>query len=305
MAIVSTELMAPVSGTDGTGTIVLTLDAGIVRSDPVDGASLVIAYIIHEDSTGSVFEGVTDNAVFDAFYGTGIWSDGLNHYDAEIFSSAGARNESMCGLILNGLEAGDEITFHYDTPQGEYRAYVRGYTGVNINRCWTDPDEVTMDQIFYLGGDPTPFQTLTGDVDSSLGIFAGQVGSGSDLTSWSSPVTTIDPTIEGGDLLLVVGLGGVSSVFPSGPVVWDDAGLVVKWAFNDVFFGAETNGFTQSWVERVVTLGDVVTIQESMGNPFHQSMGFTGNVLRAGPGPYFCDVPPNPAAPTINTHFSI
>jgi hypothetical protein len=285
MAVVSTELVAPVTATDSTGDIDLTLTAGLVRSDPVDGASLVVALIIHQDSTGVTFLGVTDDAAFDAFYGTDIWSDGLNHYDGEIFSSPGARVESQTGLILNGLDIGDTITFHYDAPIGEYRAYVRGYTGVNIDRCWTAPDEISMDALFYGGGAPTPFQLLVGDSGDSYSIVAEQNGHATDLTVWTQPLSTVNPTTPGGDLLLVVGRANVSSVFPSGPVVFDDAGLIEMWGFNDVFFGAEAFGWTQSWVEKPVVASDVIDLQETMSNPFHQDMLFSGNVLRPGPGP--------------------
>jgi hypothetical protein len=292
VAVASFEVSPDTIATDTTGDVPIVLTADIPRSDPGLGASLIVIMCIHKDQSGVAnLISVDDDATPDAFYGTSLFSDGLNQYGPEIFSDSGGKEENRTGLITNGLAIGDTITLHYDAPIGSYRTYARGYTGVSINRCWTNPDEITLSNLFYgLTGEAgaVPFSRLYGDSGDSLGIFAGDAGTAGVI--WSLPSSSVDPFTTDAGLMLVLAKNLLTTtVFPSGVLSWDDAGISVKEAFNDYNFGDAGIRTTMSWGEKVLAASDVISLETTPAtNPTHQTYNLTGNVLRPGPGPRFC-----------------
>lgn len=283
MAVASFECSAINDEAAGLTDVDVVLNADVGRSDPVDGATLIVIGIWAETTAGNYeVDSVTDDAPTNSFYGTTLFADGKNQYGPCVFRNPVFNFMSQTGLILHPLSSGDTITLTFQGSMNAVRTYARAYTGVRLNRAWTTPDEISITDLLHTGIVGYGYQAAFSEFHSpseTEGWFTaeGSVFAATDQFGMT-PGAGLNPVVTASSAGLGVWMGNVFGGAGHSPIAWENADITVVESWEDQTLGAGPVT-TMSWGEEVIAASDVM-------NPLAQyDIQFSLNVLVPGPGP--------------------
>lgn len=329
MAIASFDLgNATVTAAD---TIVIPLGANVPRSDPTDGATLILVSVLCADNViDPEVTGVTDDGDPDGdFYGACIFSDGLNHYSQfnlipeNLFTGGYEYVPSVgwFGLILNDLTTANSLTIQLNGTVAWAFAFARAYTGVLLDTSGVPSGggfpTSNADWLFdgSFGSEvvgPVGF-AVDDDAGASGGIVSwGYGGSGGSLR-YTNPggvggCTDGNWTWQLGALAIYAMF--VLSNTGSGARTWDDTDIAAVDEFDDINAGLGAFTVLQTIVvaEQAITApqtGISVAGSWATGLDNHASVTIgAGTILQAGVGPT-CPAAPPTGNPVFNNHIRL
>ena len=305
MAIASLGLVGQATAL-GTDTLVIPLTTTIPRSDPSTGATVIFVTVISDDASASSSpNAMSDDGVTDPFYGTCLFTDGLNHYasapvGADYSVANLVINQSWVGLVCNPLDASNSITVVMNAPQGYLLGIAVAYTGVNLPYIGTGGFSDLPSLISASPSDPwvanNAFWTfhLDGSVDVYLSAPTGY--SGPPDWTW----------VLGSYAIYNVAWNDISNP-TSGAWVWDQAGITTEFEIDDESDGVGAHNWSFVWADQPLAPPEVVALtgSASPGWWFPQSSGAAW-ALAGGPGPS-CNSTPPPGGgnPVFNNHIRL
>lgn len=271
MAVVCLGLIGSALATSSS-TVVIPITVNVPRSDPANGATVVVIYetVYYSGGSAATSGTVGDDAPMDSFYNTCYYSDGLNHYgnlgvgfigtpfnNYNTFSStstisppftSGAGFQSA--VIFNPLVGGvNNITLTYSpTSPDVVAAYAVAYTGLQLGGRPQDTPPFLWHTSYGTGGylqsaDPLSGGTVTG-VEVNW-VYNQIVGGGS------------GPNVIGPPFLEVPGRAP-SSPTPYPDYQWVSPGDLIAYCVIDVNHGGGWSAFNPV-VGPVIGAGDFET----------------------------------------------
>lgn len=296
MAVTSLGVIGAASAS-GTDTVVIPIVASIPRSDPDDGATLIVVTVISDDGAiGQLIAAISDDGETDPFYGDCLITSGLNSYvESPIGVNASSVNltvaTSWIGLITNPLDASNSITVTLTGTQDFIFAFATAYTGCNVDYTgvggFTDASFM-----FSSPGSPTnPCGTVTcGATDQNL---AWQLFAGVNISNPSGCSGPTDWQWDTGDLALYW-LIRLNPATPTGGNTWTDGSIESIAEFDDTVTGVDSDTFSFVFAEQPVsTPVSGIDVSSTWAAPIDNDSTFGGGgVLIGGFGPLCTETPP-------------
>lgn len=263
MAVASLGVIGSATGF-GVTSLDIPVTVNVPRSDPTLGGSAVLLFVMILDTNGHGGPGsVGDSAPTDPFYGTCLYTDGLNHYDVLAnfagfnssdnprtglpFNNNGDASGTYAGLILNPLVGGvDTITLTFSATIQAVNAVAVAYTGLNT------PGSSVNASIFswLVGFISTRAYCKVESLDTTHTSRTLQWT----YNDWGSPPVTGDPI-----LLAPESVAGNPNSVPYPDYQWDaaDPGTIIVYGLGDTTHGPFWPGGTQipSFIGAVVSTG--------------------------------------------------
>lgn len=321
MAIASLGEIGSASGVLPGAAITIPVTVDVPRSDPTDGATIVLVLTITDNLSAPSTNAISDDAPTDAFYDTHIFADGLNHYITNVPLLGGVNTGVTvmvsAGLILNPLVASlNSITVPLGGTADNYVASARAYTGVLVDTdfdsglwpgspsddCTSKPVSASFLNRFAPGGIKATAQDLDTLAEAKFAEWAIDSGGNSlslpnSVLPYSFPGSDPDWQYENGDVALFGINAPNEAAADKSAMAWDDGAISTVFSVFSVPMVNSGGTVYANWVvgERAITgptgaldFGSVWT-----GGSDLDEVGGGSFAMIAGVGPTWPTCPPS------------
>lgn len=279
----------------GSDTIVVPITSDVAESDPLGGATILLAYVLLPESYSGLIVSITDDAPADGGVDSCIFADGLNHYSVD-------SDSIYLGLIVNPLLASlpNNVTLVFDTVASFMACNLYAITGVDlpISSAAIPPDFLNTVNVVYQQAE-APVGGGSGTSIHAGGIFSG----GGGALVFTQPFGATDEGWDWvtGELALYFVSDNTATADELG-WTWADGGMTDFDQFD--YNGGDGHFYSMALGTAPVTPGAAALSLAgdwgSGGSKFFT--GVVGSAFISGPGP-FCVPPPATNFPVFNRHF--